>query len=181
MSAVRDPLTGLTPRQERFAELLASGLSQSDAYRQSYNVGATTLPETTHNIASKLAQDSNVVARVAMLRAAAQTQVVADQVWSLRRLIDEAEANLEGARAARQYGSANGALELIGRVTGLLGDKGREPAPQITRVVVVLDRRQSSEGGRQLVTEAGYRVLPPQVADSEEANPLQPPQPSELT
>jgi len=57
--------------------------------------------------------------------------------WDRERLIDAAEENLAGAREAKQFGSANGALELIGRVTGLLNERQQQQTVTVTRITVV--------------------------------------------
>jgi phage terminase small subunit len=61
-------MSRLTPKQEAFAHAVASGKSQSDAYRAAYKVGANTKPETVNQAASRIMADSNVTARVAELR-----------------------------------------------------------------------------------------------------------------
>lgn len=61
-------MSSLTPKQELFAQAVASGKSQSDAYRAAYKVGANTKPETVNQAASRIMADSNVAARVAELR-----------------------------------------------------------------------------------------------------------------
>lgn len=58
----------LTSKQEKFAQSVASGMNQSDAYRAAYKVGPNTKPETVNQAASRIMADSNVAARVAELR-----------------------------------------------------------------------------------------------------------------
>jgi len=58
----------LTPKQEAFAQAVASGLTQSDAYRKSFDVKDSTKPETTQANASRLMANSTVLARVTFLR-----------------------------------------------------------------------------------------------------------------
>lgn len=58
----------LTPKQEKFAQLVADGMSQSDAYREAYNSKAK--PESVHVKASDLMADVKVSVRVAALREA---------------------------------------------------------------------------------------------------------------
>ena len=58
----------LTPKQEKFAQCVADGMTQADAYRAAFDVGATTKPETVQANASRLMADSTVSARVAELR-----------------------------------------------------------------------------------------------------------------
>lgn len=59
----------LTPKQEKFAQSVVSGMNQSDAYRAAYKVRPNTKPETVNQAASRIMSDSNVAARVAELRA----------------------------------------------------------------------------------------------------------------
>lgn len=58
-------MSGLTPKQERFALLVAEGVTQADAYRQAYDTKAK--PESIHVNASKLMADAKVALRVAEL------------------------------------------------------------------------------------------------------------------
>jgi nucleoid-associated protein YgaU len=91
------------------------------------------------------------------------------QAWNLDRLVAELETQLEIARSggAKTVSAGNGALELIGRVTGILSDKAREaPMAPITRVVVVLDHGVAA--GKERFTEAeGYKVLPQSKDETE--------------
>ena len=75
--------------------------------------------------------------------------------WNLERLIQKAEINLNSARQAKQFGSANDALEIITRAAGLLDNKGRQ-AVQVEQVVIHTD------GGveEHQAVEGGYRELP---------------------
>ena len=58
----------LTNKQEAFAQAVASGMSQSDAYRASFNVRTTTKPESVNQAASVLMANVNISSRVAELR-----------------------------------------------------------------------------------------------------------------
>jgi phage terminase small subunit len=58
----------LTPKQEAFANAVASGKTQADAYRAAFKVGANTKPESVVQSASKLMADPNISSRVAELR-----------------------------------------------------------------------------------------------------------------
>lgn len=73
-------MKGLTPQREKFAQAVAAGKSQAEAYRLAYPKSEKWKPETIHQAASRLMADSNVCARVAELRAeiakAAQVEVV---------------------------------------------------------------------------------------------------------
>lgn len=58
----------LTPKQERFAQLVAEGKTQADAYRGAFDTKPTTKPETIQNSAYKLMADPVISARVDELR-----------------------------------------------------------------------------------------------------------------
>lgn len=55
---------GLTPKQERFALLVAEGHSLAEAYRQSYSVGETTKPSTIYRQGQILASKPAIAARI---------------------------------------------------------------------------------------------------------------------
>lgn len=57
----------LTPKQEKFAQGVASGKTQSDAYRAAYNT-AKTKNNSIYINASKLAADARIALRIAELR-----------------------------------------------------------------------------------------------------------------
>ena len=57
----------LTPKQEHFAQHVASGKTQADAYRSAFNT-AKMKPETVQQAASRLMANSKVSARVDELR-----------------------------------------------------------------------------------------------------------------
>ena len=55
--------SGLTEKQERFAQCLAEGMTLAEAYRQSYDCSTMALA-TIHNEAAKLGQHHGITARV---------------------------------------------------------------------------------------------------------------------
>ena len=158
MLSYNGPMTKpLTHKQERFAQLVAAGLKQSAAYRQSYDVSPNCAPSTVWKRASELAADGKVGGRIAELRQATADKVARERAWTVGRLVKEAEANMHLARSAgwRGMSSANSALELIGRVTGILGGKDhQQPLPKITEVAINMDRGQASPGEPAVVAEA---------------------------
>jgi hypothetical protein len=58
----------LTPKQERFAQLVAEGKTQADAYRGAFDVGVNTKAETIQKRASELMSSGEVSGRVDELR-----------------------------------------------------------------------------------------------------------------
>jgi hypothetical protein len=81
----------LTSKQETFAQAVASGMSQVDAYRSSYNVSDTAKPEGLYVDASKLMSDPNIALRVTLLKdeiAAKALWTRLDSVTALRGVVD---------------------------------------------------------------------------------------------
>jgi hypothetical protein len=104
-----------TPKQERFARLVASGTGQVDAYREAYDTHGT--PNSQRVAASRLAAHPNV-ARLIGEKSAHIERVTARTArsrsgWIIQRLIQEAE-DLENTGAIRVK-----ALEVLGKASGL--------------------------------------------------------------
>lgn len=74
----------LTAKQEAFAQGLADGLTQADAYRAAYNASRQTDATLWAN-ASRMAADSKVVARVASLKSALADK----QLWTRQDSVTE--------------------------------------------------------------------------------------------
>jgi phage terminase small subunit len=84
----------LTDKQERFAQAIADGMNQSDAYRTAYSAAAM-LDATIHSKASVLMADGKVAARVGMLKQAIADKHLwtrEDSVKGLRAVADKDEA-----------------------------------------------------------------------------------------
>ncbi len=147
----------LTRKQEGYAQDRASGLAQSAAYRNNYDT-SNMAAKTVHEAASRLDKNYKVTARVLELQVATETALAEKRLWDVDRLVEEAEANLHGAREGKQVGPANRALEFIGKVTGLLDPKHQEPQAAITRINIIMPPGAEPPAG-QLV-ESSYRELP---------------------
>ena len=121
----------LTPKQHVFIDGILSGLNQSDAYREAYDVDGM-MPATIHNEASKLMGNHEVTASIEASRQHRRG-------WTLARILEEADRNLKGAQDDRQWPAANGALAFIGKASGTIQEKPTPETVSITRVTVVLD------------------------------------------
>lgn len=111
-------MTTLTPKREKFAQGVASGMSQAEAYRASFstkNMKATTV----NQAASRLMANSNILATVEKLRKPIVERVQITLESHLNRLRDLALA----AESAEQYGAAIKAEELRGKASGIYVDK----------------------------------------------------------
>lgn len=113
--------TGLTEKQERFAQGLAEGLSNAEAYRAAYDA-STMAPSTVHNEACKMAQHPKVRGRVDALLAEKKarnsmlSEKQTDRVW--RNVWRLAEGGSEVPPAVQQS-----ALALAAKMAGMLTDK----------------------------------------------------------
>jgi hypothetical protein len=121
----------LTPKQHIFCDGILSGLNQSDAYREAYQVDGMA-PATIHNEASKLMASHEVTVSIEASRQHRRG-------WTLARILEEADRNLKGSQESGQWASANGALAFIGKASGTIVDKPTPDVVSITRVTVVLD------------------------------------------
>lgn len=132
-------MSDLTPKQEAFAQAVASGKSQSDAYRAAYTVRESTKPETVQQQASRLMADRKVAARVEELRKPVVEAAQITLASHLQRLRELSAA----AEASNQYSAAITAEVARGKASGLYVDKTEltgangGPVETITRIELV--------------------------------------------
>ena len=105
----------LTPKQERFAQEVASGKSQAEAYRAAFNVKPTTKPETSQANACRLMADSNVSTRVAELRAAVAERVT----WTMADSLDVLSTIAKGLDEDAKPSDKVNAVKAINAMIGL--------------------------------------------------------------
>ena len=112
-------MSDLTPKQEAFAQAVASGKSQSDAYRSAFAVRPATKPETVMQSASRIMADRKVTARVEQLR---QPVIQAAQI-TLASHLERLRALSAAAEAGNQYSAAIAAEVARGKASGLYVEK----------------------------------------------------------
>jgi len=108
----------LTPKREAFAQAVASGMSQADAYRSAFESGKMK-PETIQSAASRLMADYKVSARVEEIRkpAVEKAQITLEShLERLKQLSEKAEQ--EG-----QLSAAITAEVSRGKASGLYTEK----------------------------------------------------------
>jgi phage terminase small subunit len=101
----------LTPKQEAFAQAVASGKSQADAYREAFNVKPNTKPETVWENASKLMADTKVSTRVAELReetAKLHLWTREDSIRALKSVIAEPDKVSDITSAVKELNAMHG-------------------------------------------------------------------------
>lgn len=87
---------GVTPAQERFAQLIGAGHNQAEAYRQSYPSSVNWKPVSVHQKASHLAADPRVAARIAQIQAAAADRAELDGAEIMREIRRLAHSDIAG-------------------------------------------------------------------------------------
>lgn len=90
---------GLTPKQDRFAQLLGSGLSQAEAYRQAYPASQKWTPKAVMTQASLLASHKDVHRRVSEIQTVAAEKaglVGAEILLELKRMAQSDIAGIMG-------------------------------------------------------------------------------------
>jgi hypothetical protein len=105
----------LTPKQERFAQEVAQGKSQADAYRAAFDVKPTTKPETTYKRACELMADGNISGRVAELKAAIAERVV----WTMADSLDVLSTIAKGVDKDAKPSDKVNAVKAINAMIGL--------------------------------------------------------------
>jgi hypothetical protein len=109
------------PRRERFAQLVATGRSATDAY-----VAAGYAKKAAYTCGPRLLKVVSVRARVRELdhtfACVSASRAAVDREFVLRELRDNALA----AKRNRQYSASNRALELLGKELGMFQDQGED-------------------------------------------------------
>lgn len=114
----------LTPKREAFAQAVASGMTQSDAYRSAFDASRMK-PETIQSAASRLMADSKVSARVEEVRAPVVQKAQITLESHLERL---AELSRKAEEAA-QFSAAITAETNRGKAAGLYTEKHELSGP----------------------------------------------------
>lgn len=141
-------MADLTVKQEAFARAYVETGNASEAYRQAYNVGVNTKPETVWRKASELLSDGKVTARVDELQAEAKERTMIT--------VESLTAELEQARilAMDDDKGASAAVSAVmgkAKLHGLLVEKaehsgpGGKPIETITRIELVAPGYDNSE------------------------------------
>ena len=148
----------LVPKIDRFVDEYLVDLNGTQAaIRAGYS------SKTAAQQASRLLRNVKVQQAIATR----QKELAERRAWDVERLVDEAEVNLMAAREEKQIGSANGALEFIGRVTGLLNDKQQPGSVAVTKIIINLP--PGVEPPTEVVEATEYREIPlsPELAEGD--------------
>jgi len=107
----------LTPKQLHFARCVASGMTQSDSYREAYSVRPLTTQESVHSSASRLMADPMVASRVKHLIRLREQAVVASAVTDRERVLSKLRGWMDSAEPTDSVKIR--AAELLGKSANL--------------------------------------------------------------
>lgn len=95
----------LTAKQEKFAQAIADGMTQADAYRTAFNVRPGTKPESIHDSASKVMANPEVTHRVAGLREKLEKKALWSREMSIKALVKSFQLAEKGENPAAMTGA----------------------------------------------------------------------------
>ena len=129
----------LTPKQEKFAQVVASGMTQADAYRVAYNA-VNMKPETIQKRASELMSKGEISGRVREL----QEKGAKIAVYTLAEHLSRLDKLSRGAESEGKFAEAVKAEELRGKAVGFYTERqqidhttnGEPLQPQVIEIVV---------------------------------------------
>ena len=164
----------LTDKQCRFADAVSSGINPTAAYRDIYDIKSDRLA-TANEASSRLMANSKVAARIEAVTKAAEAETVADLAWSRSRYLNELQINLDGSREAGAWPAANGALQMLGKVTGHLDSKvtiessleatvnviHKLPDAVLEQLAAMSGSDTIDTGSEAAIVEADYQIVDP--------------------
>ena len=106
----------LTPKRALFARCVAAGMTQADAYREAYDPKPSTTNASIHTLASRVAGEVEVRARIEALLAARERALVASAVTDRQKVTEHLRDALAGGETDQFRLRA---AELLGRSAGL--------------------------------------------------------------
>ena len=129
LASTGKPLTRLTANQRSFAEHLAAGMNQTEAYIAAYNVRTTNRNVISIN-ASRLAKDNRISELLDSYADSIAARVVEDATRTRRYVLEELHGHASNAQ--RTPTEKLRALELMGRAVGMFTDKVETKAEAIS-------------------------------------------------
>lgn len=104
-------MMALTPKQEKFAQCVADGMTQADAYRTAFDVRPATKPESVIRSASELMSDPNISSRVTELRQQLSEKALwtrQDSVQALISVLSNPESQKDVIAAVKELNAMHG-------------------------------------------------------------------------
>ena len=95
----------LTAKQEKFAQCIADGMTQTDSYRTAFNVRPGTKPESIHDSASKVMGNPEVTHRVNQLKEKLEKKALWSREMSVKALVKAFQLAEKGENPAAMTGA----------------------------------------------------------------------------
>ena len=111
----------LTPKQEKFCQCIVKGMSQTDAYKEAFEI-KTAKPESVYTMASRLLRDVKIESRLEELKKGIEKELVYSALESFNKLKEIQELAL-GNQLKPDLTNALKAEELKGKLAGLYVEK----------------------------------------------------------
>jgi len=161
-------LKKLTPKRALFARCVASGMTQADAYREAYDPKSSTTNASIHTLASRVAGEVEVRARIEALLAARERALVVSAVTDRQKVTQHLRDALAGGETDPLRLRA---AELLGRSAGLFitemnvnTSAQRDP----TEVAAAIQQRLSQLTGQPVSEDGPGQTGDPLDAESPE-------------
>ena len=161
-------LKKLTPKRALFARCVASGMTQADAYREAYDPKSSTTNASIHTLASRVAGEVEVRARIEALLAARERALVVSAVTDRQKVTQHLRDALAGGETDPLRLRA---AELLGRSAGLFitemnvnTSAQRDP----TEVAAAIQQRLSQLTGQPVCEDGPGQTGDPLDAESPE-------------
>jgi hypothetical protein len=103
----------MSPKQEHFAQCIADGMTQADAYRTAFDAG-NMKPETIHKRASELMTNGEVAGRVAELK----EKLVTKALWSREMSVKALVSSYKVAQGQNNSSGMTGAIKELNAMHG---------------------------------------------------------------
>jgi hypothetical protein len=123
----------LTSKQQHFARCCASGMTQSQAYREAYDIKAATKASTVHVKASELASDGRVRGRIDDLIRQKEAAMLTAGVNDRHKVL--ADLRILADQATPADGNRIRALELLGKTCGVFIADAQPAAPRTASAI----------------------------------------------
>ena len=123
----------LTPKQEKFCQLIFEGKKQNEAYRGAYNC-TKHRSTTVNNNAYMLLQNSDIIARIAELRA----KLTENTLWDFTKSAKVRIESLQKARQNDDYKAVALLADGLDKLHGITAESGNKSKKEIERIEVVI-------------------------------------------
>lgn len=153
MKLLRDPETGLTPNEEKFCRLLATGKNQTEALREAFPRSLKWKDKTQHAQASTLAARENIRRRIVQILSEYRANAKYEVAHAMAQL---AEA-MDMARRKNDAKALTGAIALACRINGHMVEDRKNERPPLSEAAddlleaAIVSAQRELEGDRPTI------------------------------